>query len=282
MRRKRARAIYWVFMAASALMAVLGPRLNRLQATTALAFVPISHPANRFSHFLAAEEGPLDPSSPDDPRELRAIADENNGLRARVAELEGALAKLKAINQDRQSLGEDVLPRCTPLTVVSGDDDVLQVLVAGSTPIKPGLPVLHYERSMPGIAGVIAAGGTLGAQVRLISDPAVRVEGVFQRFDPVNKTWITLPADPPLIEGAGNGMCQVARARKENLKQAGLAVGDWAMLDDQDSWPLELLYYRIGKVVAIEDIPDEPGFARVLIEPSADLRRVRELMVMAR
>jgi hypothetical protein len=263
-------------------MAVFGPRFARLQATTALAFVPISHPANRFSHFLAADGGPLDPASPDDPRELRLIAEENDRLRAQLARYQGALDELKAIHQDRQSLGEDVLPRCTALRVVGGDGDVLNVLAAGSTPIERGMPVLHYERGLAGIAGIIASAQSPGAQVRLISDPAVRIEGAFQRYNPATNEWITLPADPPLIEGAGNGLCQVARARKENLDQAGVAVGDWAVLNDASSWPLELLHYRIGRVVAIEEIPDEPGFARIRIEPSADLRRIRELMVMAR
>src|SRR5688500_5437203 len=282
MRRKRARTIYWVFVAASALMAVFGPRLNRVQSMTALAFVPISHPANRFSHFLAAGEAPpLDPASPDDPRELRLIAEENDRLRGRLAQLQGALDKLKAIHQDRKSLGEDVLPLCTPLRVVGSHDDILQVINTGKTPLEPDMPVLHYERGLAGIAGLIAASATPGAQVRLISDPAIRIEGAFQRYNDSTDEWMTLAVEPPLIEGAGNGLCQVARYRKANVEQAGLGVSDWTALDDS-SWRQELLHYRIGRVAAIEDIPDEPGFARILIEPSTDLRRTRELMVMPR
>ena len=152
---------------------------------------------------------------------------------------------------------------------------------SGQATLKAGSPVLHYERGLAGIAGVIAAAMPPGAQVRLISDPQVKVEGVFQRYDETDDLWMTLETERPLIEGAGDGMCQVARVRREDVDKAGLAIGDWATLDDDD-WPMELLHYRIGRVTAIEDIADEPGFARVMIQPSADLRRSQELMVMPR
>ena len=38
MRRKRIRMIYWLALAGSAAMALLGPRLGRLQSTAAMAF----------------------------------------------------------------------------------------------------------------------------------------------------------------------------------------------------------------------------------------------------
>ena len=284
MRRKRARTIYWLLIAGSAAMAVVGPRLSGIQATAAVAFVPVSHPANRFGNWLAgtlAEDPPLDPVSPDSPRELREIAEENQRLREQVVQLQGDLDLLQQIHEDREALGKDVLPRCSPLTVVGVDGEVLQVLNRGRNELQADMKVLHYGGGSKGIAGVISAVGAAGAQVRLISDPAVRVTGAFARFDETTDKFIRIETEPPLIEGAGEGMCQVARMRREVQGGAELAVGDWALLADSD-WPMELVSYRIGEVVAIEDIPDEPGFARVLIRPPVELHQVKELMVMSK
>ncbi len=279
MRRKRARTIYWVLVTASLLMAVFGPRLGGLQSTTALAFVPVSHPANRLSNWLAfAEQPALDPASPEVPRELAEITAENERLRHRMADLQTKLAQLQQIHEDRRNLGAEILPRCTALTVVGGDGDVLQALGGGRARIEPGMPALHYGREIAGMAGIVSAATAAGAQVRLISDPSVRIEAVFARFDASRTEWVTLSTAPPLVEGAGGGLCQVARAAREDLEAAGLAQGDWALVADA-SLPIELQGYRIGQVTAIIDIPDEPGFARVLIKPAAELRRLKEVMI---
>lgn len=281
MRRKRARTIYWLALAGLAALTVFGPRAGALQATTALAFAPVSHPANRVGTWLASAlgvEAPADPISPRAPRELRAVAEENDRLRQRIEQLQGQLAALQQTNQDRQSLGKDVLPFCSALLVIGGDGDVLQVINTGRANLRADLPVLHYGSVQSGVAGVVGSVGASGAQVRLISDPAIRVEGVFGRFDEATNQFIALNTEPPLIEGAGNGMCQVARAKRDEVKRENLAVGDWAVLADR-SWPELLRYFRIGQVAEIQDIPAEPGFVRVLIRPAVELRELKELMV---
>lgn len=140
------------------------------------------------------------------------------------------------------------------------------------------MPALHYGSAQTGVAGIVSAAGAGGAQVRLISDPSVRVAGRFGRFDAKTGEFVLLNTEPPLIEGAGNGACKVARARREELEREGMMIGDWAVLADA-SWPEHLTYFRIGRVEAVEDIPAEPGFVRVVIRPAVELRRLRELMV---
>lgn len=284
MRRKRARTINWLALAGMAALAVFGPRAGSLQATTALAFAPVSHPANRVGNWLAGalgDEAPADPVSPRAPRELRAVAEENDRLRQRIEQLQGHLAVLQQVNQDRQSLGKDVLPFCSALLVIGGDSDVLQVINTGRAKLSADLPVLHYGSVQSGVAGVIGSVGASGAQVRLISDPAVRIEGLFGRFDAATNQFVALSTEPPLIEGAGDGMCQVARAKRDEIDHEKLVVGDWAVLADR-SWPEQLRYFRIGQVAEIQEIPAEPGFVRVLIRPAVELRGLKELMVFRR
>ncbi len=283
MRRKRARTIYWLSLVGCAAMAIFGPRLGAVQSTAAMAFAPVSHPANRLGHWLAgglAEEPAIDPGSPGAPRELTLIAEENLRLRQQVAQLTGELERLKQIHVDRQRLGQDILPWCAPVSVVGSDGDVLQVVNRSSTRLEVGMPALHYGPVHTGVAGVVSAVGLPGAQVRLITDPAVRIEGRFGRFDTAGN-FVTLDTEAPLIEGAGSGLCQVARAKRQDLDRVELRPGDWAVQADA-RFPEEMLYFRIGEVVAIEDIPDEPGFARVVIRPAVDLRAAKELMILAR
>lgn len=283
MRRKRARTIYWLSLMGCAAMAIFGPRLGAVQSTAAMAFAPVSHPANRLGHWLVggfAEEPTVDPVSPEAPRELSLVARENLRLREQVAQLTGQLEHLKQIHADRSRLGQDILPWCAPVTVLGSDGDVLQVVNRSSTRLEVEMPALHYGPVHTGVAGVVTAVGLPGAQVRLITDPAIRIEGRFGRFD-ADGNFVQLDTEAPLIEGAGDGLCQVARAKRQDLDRVALQPGDWAVQADA-RFPEEMLNFRIGQVVAIEDIPDEPGFARVLIRPAVDLRAAKELMILAR
>lgn len=277
MRRKRARTIFWLSLAGSAAMAALGPRCGGLQATAALAFAPISHPAHRLASLLGRGEGSSS-STIAAGRDVGDLAAENERLRQQIERLEGALGTLRQIHQDRLRLGADVLPNCAPLRVIGSDGEVLMALATGRLQPQQDQAVLHYGPVHVGIAGLVAAVGASGVQVRLISDPSVRVSARFGRFDPESSSFTVLATEPPLIEGTGNGMCHVARAKRDELDREKLAVGDWVVLDDS-AWPQELRYCRIGQVTAIEDIPAEPGFARILIRPAVELRQLKEVMV---
>lgn len=278
MRRKRLRTIFWLAAAGLAATSVVGPSASSLQATAALAFSPISHPANRLSGLLLGAEGPGVAGLSDGAREAGIVAEENQRLRQRIEQLQGQLAVLQQLHADRQNLGREVLSRCIPARVIGGDREILQVAGTGRGKISPGMPALHYGPGQAGVAGVVASAGAGGAQVRLISDPSVRISGRFGRFDGRTGEFVVLNTEPPLIEGAGNGTCTVARAKREELDREKLAVGDWAVLADSE-WPEHLSYFRIGRVELIEDIPAEPGFARIQIRPAVELRRLKELMV---
>lgn len=269
--------IFWLAVAGSGLMAVASPRLGALQATGAIAFAPVSHPASRFAGLLMADPGPI--QRPGElPAKLSEALDENQRLRQRIEQLHGQLEVLKSLNEDRKRLGESVLPHCTPARVIGAAGDVLQIVVTGQGPIAADAPALHYGPVHHGVAGVVSAAGAAGAQVRLISDPSIRIEGRFGRIDQQSGELRVLDIEPPLVEGAGGGMCQIARAKREELDRERVAAGDWVVLADRN-WPEELLFYRIGQVASIEDIAAEPGFARVMIRPAVELRALSELMV---
>ena len=88
-----------------------------------------------------------------------------------------------------------------------------------------------------------------------------------------------LPTDPPRIEGAGNGLCQVSRMDQAKLEEAGVKAGDWVVAEEP-AWDEQLRGVRVGQVERIEPIADQPGFARVLIRPAVDLTRLREVMIV--
>ena len=73
----------------------------------------------------------------------------------------------------------------------------------------------------------------------------------------------------------------ISRHKMDDLTDNNVVAGDWVIVRDNDL-PELVFGRRIGRVEAIEPIVDEPGFARILIAPEADLTRARELMVLTR
>lgn len=288
MRRKRARTIFWLLVAGSAAMATAGPRLGRLQAAGGALVAPVSWPAFRLSGLVEgrfAGSTPADMASPGAPRASAEVLEENERLRLQVGWLREQLDVYRRIHADRAALGDTLLPRCAAATVVGVERNTLQLVNATLAEIEPGDAVLHYGRAQVGIAGVISAAGPGGAQARLITDPAVRVEARFIRLHPDrgpgDAAVETIPTDPPLVEGAGGDVCHVARMNKQQLDASGLKPGDWAVLADP-AWDAQLHGLPLGRVETIEPIPDEAGFARIVIRPAADLRALKEVMVLVK
>jgi hypothetical protein len=65
----------------------------------------------------------------------------------------------------------------------------------------------------------------------------------------------------------------------EQVKDLGIAENDMIVLDDKD-WPPNLLGYRLGKIKYIRQQPAAPLYADIRIEPSVDLLRLREVMIL--
>ena len=284
MRRRTARNLFWTLTLSAGVMSLVGPGLHGVQATAAVLFAPVSWPAYRASLWAARVAGgqsPLDAASPRRPRAASAVYAQNAVYRQRIVALETQLDALKKLNRDRQRLGETLLPRLAAARVTGGDGEVLNVLNSDFATFRPRMPVLQYDAGGTGVAGVISAVGVASAQVRLVSDPRFVAEGQFVRFAAGSEAPQLLAGPKPLVEGAGGGKCRVARYREADLAEAGVRAGDWVVLAD-DKWPPELAGFRIGRVADVTPLADEPGFARVGVEPGVDLSALREVMVLVR
>lgn len=285
MRRRRSRTTYLGLLATCAAAALFAPTFPRLQSASAAVFAPVSHPAHAIGGVVVGmfePAAPLDPASPDDPRAVAEVYAENEALRQLLLAQTEQLELLKQINRDRDKLGTSIRNRCEPLRVVGlveGEGDLLQVVGDAAA---EGLIALHTHGSQGGIAGTVEADALGTARVRLITDRDHRpIGGAFWRFDSEKKELIELPVQPFLVSGLGEGRCAIVRHKMDDLKENGVRPGDWAVLRDDD-WPEILHGRRLAQVVEIEPIADEPGFARVLMQPAADFTTVQEVMVLTR
>ena len=284
MRRRRARILFWSVTLASGLLSLRGPSLGEVQASAAMLFAPVSRPAYTASLWASRVlqgEKPLDAASPRRPRSSDAVFKQNAQLRTQVLYLQGELLKLQEIHKDRSKLGQPLLAKCAAVAVVGSDGPVLNVVNNNFARLQRGMAVLQYGQTTVGIAGVVSAVGVASGQVRLVTDPQLRIEGEFVDF-PANSAVPTPRKGPrPLVEGTGDGRCQVARFAQADLTEYGVKVGDWVTLQDE-GWPAELTGLRIGRVTKFEPLAAEPGFTRVVVEPDVDFASLREVMVLVR
>ena len=288
MRRRSARNLFWTLAIGSGMYAMIGPRLDAVQGTVGLAFAPVtrvSYQASMWGTRVLQGERPIDAASPGRPRGLSKIAAENEILRERNRYLQAQLEELQKIHRDRSKLGQGLLARCAPASVVfrngENDRDVLGVLNSDFADLKVGQKALQYGETTVGVAGVVSAVGVASAQVRLVSDPAFVVEARFARFSEEAGEATFLTGPNPVFEGAGNGKCRVARYREADLADSGVRVGDYVTVNDR-TWDPALLGLRLGKVTKIEPLPDEPGFARLDVVPDVDFGKLGEVMVLVR
>lgn len=280
-RRRRPGTTFALTLAACAASALFLPGLGFVQNLAAKVLVPVSHPAKLAGNGVAGwfeDDRPADPASPGSPREFAQVVAENQALRQQLERLTAQLEVLRQLNQDREALGDDLRPRTAPAAVVGqvdGESDLLEVAAAGG--MANGLKAIGIHDGEVAIVGsIIDAAGPL-ARVRLTTDRGHRPFGArFTLFE--DGKFVTLPTEPFLVEGTGGGLA-VARHRTADLEQAGVKVGQIALLDDPD-WPELLVGLRVGVVTRIEALPREPGFSRVDLAPAVPPERLKEVLVL--
>jgi cell shape-determining protein MreC len=216
------------------------------------------------------------------PRTANEIILENQQLKVEVANLSAQLAAMKELNADRRQVGR-VLPLCEPFNVTGADPGGRQSLsLSGGT--MDGLHTGQAAVYAGGIAGRVSRAGASGAQVQLVTDEAFRATGSFARYVKDNKGAIVfqaLTAPAVLVQGVGQGTMRIRMLSMREVKSAGLSVGDWVVLNDAD-WPPILQGYRLGRIVSVKELPEQPQFADIRVQPYADLMALREVMVMTR
>lgn len=255
--------------------------VDRLRAPVRFLFVPVSAPTRKLSGWTYNR---LNPPRAEGTRNQLDLEQENDRLRNQVVYLDKQLEILKRLNEDRTLLGS-LRELCTPVAVVGGDGGLEESLLLNPMEVPremDNLPVLYSAGGLVGRVDRIGSG--LGPSVLLLTNPRSHVDGSFVRFslDANNKSVVqTLPSAPVLVDGRGKGEMVISRMPMRDVKEAGIQLNDWVVLND-NNWPEVVQGVKIGKVVLIEPRPDAQQFALIHLEPTVVLSRLSEVMVLTK
>jgi cell shape-determining protein MreC len=243
----------------------------------AFLFDPVARPAKWFGQWLRRRAPIVADARPDDTIRL-----ENLAMRAELTSLTQQLELLEQLNQQRVGMGE-IGQDCAPIAVVGADSGTRQSLsLRGSTVqgLRNGMCVL-YDRW---IVGQIMRSGLAGAQVRLVTDPGSRERVEFRTIvtDPAGKAHaIRRGKLVGVLEGEGRDLMVVQVLTGDEVKAAGIEVGDLVTLAEPD-WSANVQGLPLGRVSAITPRPDAPLYAQIRVEPQVNLSRLREVMVVVK
>ena len=171
-----------------------------------------------------------------------------------------------------------------PVRVIGGDPGTRDsILLNGATP--EGIRAGMYAIYPAGVVGLVERAGNAGGQVRLVTDRGFRIRGRFEgdRKDKTGRLQI-MPITTPtvLVEGIGNNTLRIRNSlRLADGQAAGIHEGDWVVVNDHD-WPPILAGERIAEVTKFGPDPNTPLFAEVLLQPSTNLMRLEQVMVVAK
>jgi hypothetical protein len=238
-------------------------------------FNPLSYPLRRLTLVVTAPFVRHDPSAVALPQSL---AEENDQLRQHVVQLQATVDRLQKQQAEREKLG-DIEALCTPVAVAGADaagrDDLI-LSPPAEAHLADGQAVLYSG----GLAGRLEWART-ACRARLITDNGLAVTGAFIRFVQTNGviTAVRLNAPPPLVKGLGQGRLAVVGMKWSDCQSAGLAAGDWVILEDSQ-WPKAVQGVRIGRIARIEPLRTAPLFADIRIAPETDLMRLPDVWVL--
>jgi cell shape-determining protein MreC len=228
---------------------------------------------------------PVDEGSPSNPRPPQTILEENRQLRTALTMLSVKFEQLSRLNEDRQLVGEDIRPLCTPATVTGADSsgvrESLTITTAGFGGLKNDMPVVYAHE----LVGRVARAGIGGSQVRLITDPGFPFTARIYRYRTDADGQIVqerVEGLQPLVQGVGHGQMSIrSNISMAQVKELRIAVDDMVLLDDRD-WPANIQGFFAGHIKEIHPQQNAPLFAEIRVEPASDLMKLREVMVMVK
>lgn len=266
---------------------------GRFEPRLELVFAPVSAPVRMVAGWVSNR---VAPPPADDLRRVRDISEENKQLRADVLKFRAQLEDMYWRDSELSKLGP-MKADCTMFKVVSADGGTRESIgleASSLSGLRQDMYVLSTVSTV-GLVGQVQRVGIGGAQVRLITDPGFRIKARFARYVTVKgKTICEFPGTPiVLVEGAGDGTLV---ARGVTLEEIGLGpdgkplpkggsdtikIGDYVTLDDSDC-PRALKGVVLGRVLRILRRLDARGFAEIRVKPEANLKRLKEVMVMVK
>jgi len=258
---------------------VIPPRYTiRFEPQIQAVFAPVSRPAGMVAAWVHDR---LWPAALKDQRQNEDIREENERLRALVSTLTVQLDEQRQRNAERAKLGN--AGDLSALVKVVGSDTGSRESLALATSSIEGVQAEQYVLCQTGLVGQVERAGLAGAQVRLVTDPSFRIRGRFAHFrrDAKGNPQIEpLPTPVVLVEGLGKGRMAVRELSYE-IARLHLHVGDTIGVNDPDC-PPALEGQPIGRIISIERRRDAHLLAEIRIEPTANLTRLREVMVMTK
>jgi cell shape-determining protein MreC len=267
-------------------------RPNVRQAVATL-FTPISAPTRMTGAAMRSRvvtPDNIDLGSPDRPRSLAELRQENEILRVQVANMQVKLDDLAGISAQYADMRSDLQRLVQPAAVVGGPTDQRQTLTistTGLTNVREGMAVVTPVGYIGKIHSVSTVGGT--ARVLLATDPSSRLVAKFATYSKradgtLDLVALDIPA--PLVEGQQRQVVGNTRRMTAGPLQAGpvrklLKVGDAVLLDESTgSFPPAVRGLRLGTVSKIDLPPFEAGHATVTIDPVTDFSTLREVLVV--
>ncbi|HEY8749836.1 MAG TPA: rod shape-determining protein MreC [Tepidisphaeraceae bacterium] len=291
MSQLRFHHVFYVLMALSGIVAFLIPGrfVERYQPRIEILFSPVARPAGVVGRMITRRtEGTVVPAN--DHRLDPEVRAENEALRGEVMRLNARVAEL---NRQQNELGKltGALRELCKVTKVIGFDSGNRDSISISGTSFDGIKQDMYVVINGGLVGQVARVGSLGSQVKLVTDPAFGVRVKFLRFD--KEFLMQLPIAAVVVQGIGAGRMSVTQLSLANIgldanlkpldAVAGPIVkeGDYVQIDDNEC-PAPLQGLKVGRVVKIGSRRGARLYADIQIEPITNLQRLPEVMVMTR
>lgn len=264
----------------------LKPPAYRVRQSVQTLFVPVSYPARILGIGVSTALRPpdaVDLLSPDAPRSVEQLRQQNTALIAQIANQQAQLRDLEQLSQQLRGLG-DLRPHVELATVIAGPSDQRQTLTLATTGLSrvaAGMPVVVRFT----FVGQIHSSGIAGESAKLLlpTDPQSKIEARFARAQPnANGGVDIVPLDvgiKPLVEGTTRGM--VARLIPPREIENKLRVHDLVVLD-KEKFPPFLGGVVIGRVTKITLPPRGAGHAEVEIAPPFEYTTLRDVMVVTK
>ena len=278
--------VFVALMAISLLSAFIIPQryTTKAQPQVQIIFAPVSVPAaGTGAWFRQQVDG-------DKARDRQSFADlraQNEALRNELGHAQQQFDELRKRIAEWDRLGR-LAELSVPVGVVgqdAGSRDSFALRGSTLEQVHEGMYVLYAG----GLVGQVTKAGLAGAQARLVTDRGFRVEVKFRRLvmvkqpDREEPVPTTVEVDLPSVVAEGVGDAMVARGslKLADAAAAELRPGDWAVVADREL-PRALQGCRVADVVKVEPMRQAPLFAEIRLEPSTNLRTLREVMVMTK
>ena len=257
---------------------------SKLRPQAGILFAPVSRPVAAIARMIG---GRTQVVNANDHRSDDSVRMENESLRAEVSRLMAVLNESSRRDRELAGLGA-IKDRCVVAQVAGADTsgrESITLVGRSLLNVKPGM----YALTRQGLVGRIESVAAGSAQVRLISDPNMRLQCQFWSF--AGGAASVVPLSKVIVEGRGDGAMIVRQIKLADLRLgpsmqpldeklgAALREGDYCLLADPEC-PAPLQGQYVGRVEGIYPSPGGRLMADVMIRPATSLKRLSEAMIL--